>query len=777
MGRQKLPVTPRAGFDWGTGEPRHALAVCAARQTGGHRATPRGRARIRRRVAAVGAAVGGLGGDGAGAAGSGDAARGAAEVRAVAIAHAGGAGVAPTLQRLALTLVQSVLASHCTQALPKQAGVPPLQSLRVSHWTQALPTHAGVPPLQSLRFSHCTQSLPTQAGVPPPQSARSSQRTQVLVGRHAASGAVQSVPTVQATQVCVSRSHAGPPAAPTQSAFDAHSTQVSMKHAGVLDGQREHGPASLPASGAHASSGVQASGTTSKASSPGASRFASGRRNASGGPASIAGPAASTSMQRPSIKTVPEGHSAEPQPASSPSPVRPAMQSTRRMLERAVTHSVACHERAHARRTRTVVVSETSKGASISDATRSAETVSDHRGAAGGVASACAGAASVTCAAVLKNSLACRCLATTVGDGCATDICARDSLCVRPSTEVTGSRQARKAVVAGDSAGGVDGCAGVARRALGVRVAAVADRNAATWARAAHVRHRVAAVGSAVGRFGCHRTGPARAGHAAGVARDVAAVRVRHARSARARGRVAPARAGTGAVRVPVALAARVADAGWRSAAAVATRLALDAGVAHTRGRSAAAVAAVLALDAVVADAGGGAAAAVGAVVAADAGVGGQTRRERGGAVGADGAGDAGVRVEVARRSAGRAHAVRVRRALDAGVHEARGRARRAARAGARVVARVGRPRVVGRPGVGHDLEGVEPRRIEVRVRPPERIRRPRVHRRPGRVDVDAAALDQDGARGALGRAAAGYDRECGKRRNEAEVPHAQSEQ
>jgi hypothetical protein len=224
---------------------------------------------------------------------------------------------APTLQRLALTLVQSVLASHCTQALPKQAGVPPLQSLRFSHWTHALPTHAGVPPLQSLRFSHCTQLFATQAGVGAPQSARSSQRTQVLVGRHAASGAVQSVPTVQATQVCVSRSHAGPPAAPTQSAFDAHSTHVSMKHAGVLDGQREHGPASLPASGAHASSGVHASGTSSNASSPGASRFASGRRNASGGPASIAGPAASMSMQRPSISSVPEGHSAEPHPATA----------------------------------------------------------------------------------------------------------------------------------------------------------------------------------------------------------------------------------------------------------------------------------------------------------------------------------------------------------------------------------------------------------------------------------------------------------------------------
>jgi hypothetical protein len=201
---------------------------------------------------------------------------------------------APTLQRLALTLVQSVLASHCTQALPKHAGVPPLQSLRFSHCTHALPTHAGVPPLQSLRFSHCTQLFATQAGVGAAQSGRSSQRT----------------------QVCVSRSHAGPPAAPTQSAFEAHSTQVSMKHAGVLDGQREQGPASLPASGAHASSGVHASGTSSNASSPGASRFASGRRNASGGPASIAGPAASTSMQRPSIRTVPEGHSAEPHPAT-----------------------------------------------------------------------------------------------------------------------------------------------------------------------------------------------------------------------------------------------------------------------------------------------------------------------------------------------------------------------------------------------------------------------------------------------------------------------------
>ena len=224
---------------------------------------------------------------------------------------------APRSQRLALAVRQSVLVSHWRQLLPTHAGVPPLQSLRLSHCTHALPTQAGVPPVQSLRFSHCTQLFATQAGVGAAQSGRSSQRTQVLVsGRHAASGAVQSVPTVQATQVCVSRSHAGPPAAPTQSAFDAHSTQVSMKHAGVLDGQREQGPASLPASGAHASSGVHASGTSSNASSPGASRFASGRRNASGGPASIAGPAASTSMQRPSIRTVPEGHSAEPHPAT-----------------------------------------------------------------------------------------------------------------------------------------------------------------------------------------------------------------------------------------------------------------------------------------------------------------------------------------------------------------------------------------------------------------------------------------------------------------------------
>lgn len=198
-----------------------------------------------------------------------------------------------TLQRLALTLGQSVFISHCTQALPKHAGVPPLQSLRVSHWTQALPTHAGVPPLQSPRFSHCTQLFATHAGVGAAQSGRSSQRTHVLSGRHAASGAVQSVPTTHATHVCVSGSHAGPPGAPAQSAFEAHSTHVSMKHAGVLAGQREHGPASLPASGAHASSALHASGSSSYASSPGASRFASGRRNASGGPASIPGPAAS----------------------------------------------------------------------------------------------------------------------------------------------------------------------------------------------------------------------------------------------------------------------------------------------------------------------------------------------------------------------------------------------------------------------------------------------------------------------------------------------------
>jgi hypothetical protein len=82
-----------------------------------------------------------------------------------------------TLQRLAVVVGQSVLTSHCTQALPKQAGRPALsaQSVRVSHWTQSLAMQAG-------------------RSVAVVQSVRSSQRRQTW-SRQAARGAAQSVAT------------------------------------------------------------------------------------------------------------------------------------------------------------------------------------------------------------------------------------------------------------------------------------------------------------------------------------------------------------------------------------------------------------------------------------------------------------------------------------------------------------------------------------------------------------------------------------------------------
>ncbi|MBN8613660.1 MAG: hypothetical protein J0L92_23900 [Deltaproteobacteria bacterium] len=178
---------------------------------------------------------------------------------------------APTSQRLAAAVGQSVLASHSTQALPKQAGRPALsaQSVRTSHWTQSLAMQAG-------------------RSVAVVQSGRSSQRRQTW-SRHAARGAVQSPPTLHGTHSFVSVSHAGPEGWPTQCVSFVHSTQVtpSSSQTGVAEGQREQGP---PSPGTQASGTMTASGA--HASRPGASEDESGGTEASTD-ASIPEPAAS----------------------------------------------------------------------------------------------------------------------------------------------------------------------------------------------------------------------------------------------------------------------------------------------------------------------------------------------------------------------------------------------------------------------------------------------------------------------------------------------------
>jgi hypothetical protein len=232
---------------------------------------------------------------------------------------------APTLQRLALTLVQSVLASHCTQALPKQAGVPPLQSLRFSHWTHALPTHAGVPPLQSLRFSHCTQSFATQAGRSGAavQSARSSQRTTgVGAQTRREAGRCSRRRRCTATHVVRLECRTPGPAGRARAVrvSYAHSTHVtpSSTHAGVARrDSASTGPRRCPRRAPTRRRATTRRGRARARRAPARRGSRPAGRNASGGPASIPGPAASMSMQRPSISSVPEGHSAEPHPATA----------------------------------------------------------------------------------------------------------------------------------------------------------------------------------------------------------------------------------------------------------------------------------------------------------------------------------------------------------------------------------------------------------------------------------------------------------------------------
>jgi hypothetical protein len=132
----------------------------------------------------------------------------------------------------------SVATRHATQAPASQYGWPAM-------WAQSSSTtqgaQVGAAPLVS-------QRLPVEAV----QSALSSHSTHSPEGVQARRPIVQSLGVRQSTHSW-SGLHSEPLPTDPQSSFPSHSTQVSMTHAGRLEGQREQGPPSMGESGANAS--------------------------------------------------------------------------------------------------------------------------------------------------------------------------------------------------------------------------------------------------------------------------------------------------------------------------------------------------------------------------------------------------------------------------------------------------------------------------------------------------------------------------------------------